>query len=131
MTAGAMPMVAAQPLAALGCGRVRLSVSGSVLASGLLVQSQCQCPCLPGTELGKKAKAVMESGGLVSDDLVVGIIKDNIKSPECANGFILDGFPRTVPQATLPLPLTLTLTLSLPLPLTLTLDPDPDPNPRP
>ena len=52
-----------------------------------------------GTELGKKAKAVMESGGLVSDDLVIGIIKDNIKSPDCANGFILDGFPRTVPQA--------------------------------
>merc|ERR1740130_1384501 len=52
-----------------------------------------------GTELGKKAKAVMESGGLVSDDLVIGIIKDNIKSPDCAIGFILDGFPRTVPQA--------------------------------
>merc|ERR1719163_1559661 len=46
-----------------------------------------------GTELGKKAKAVMESGGLVSDDIVVGIIKDNIKGPECAKGFILDGFP--------------------------------------
>jgi len=52
-----------------------------------------------GTEMGKKAKAVMESGGLVSDDIVVGIIRDNIKSPECKNGFILDGFPRTVGQA--------------------------------
>lgn len=52
-----------------------------------------------GTEMGKKAKAVMESGGLVSDDIVVGIIKDNIKTPECSNGFILDGFPRTVKQA--------------------------------
>ena len=64
----------------MGCGRARLSVSGSLLASGPVVQSQCQCPCLPGTELGKKAKEVMESGGLVSDDLVVGIIKDNIKT---------------------------------------------------
>ena len=49
--------------------------------------------------MGKKAKAVMESGGLVSDDIVIGIIKDNIKTPECGKGFILDGFPRTVGQA--------------------------------
>jgi len=52
-----------------------------------------------GTDMGKRAKAVMESGGLVSDDIVIGIIKDNIKTPDCSNGFILDGFPRTVEQA--------------------------------
>merc|ERR1719217_493078 len=49
-----------------------------------------------GSEVGLKAKAVMESGGLVSDDLVVGIIKDRIKEEDCKKGFILDGFPRTV-----------------------------------
>ena len=49
--------------------------------------------------MGKKAKAVMEAGELVSDEIVVGIIKDNISTPPCAKGFILDGFPRTVKQA--------------------------------
>lgn len=52
-----------------------------------------------GTELGLTAKAVMERGELVSDDLVVGIIADAIKQPACSKGFILDGFPRTVVQA--------------------------------
>eukprot|EP00762_Andalucia_godoyi_P000191 ANDGO_02399.mRNA.1 Adenylate kinase len=52
-----------------------------------------------GSALGQKVKATLESGALVSDDLVVDLIKDNIHSTECKNGFILDGFPRTVVQA--------------------------------
>jgi len=52
-----------------------------------------------GTEVGLKAKALMESGGLVGDDIVVGIIKDRILHEDCATGFILDGFPRTLAQA--------------------------------
>lgn len=52
-----------------------------------------------GTPVGLKAKAVMESGGLVSDEIVIGIIADRINEPDAKKGFILDGFPRTVAQA--------------------------------
>ena len=52
-----------------------------------------------GTECGLKAKSYMESGALVPDEVVIGILKDRIAEDDCKNGFILDGFPRTVPQA--------------------------------
>lgn len=52
-----------------------------------------------GTELGKQAKAVMDAGGLVSDDLILGLIRQRITESDCARGFLFDGFPRTIPQA--------------------------------
>lgn len=52
-----------------------------------------------GTELGKKCKTIMDSGDLVPDDVVVGIIAERYDEPDCANGAVFDGFPRTVPQA--------------------------------
>jgi len=52
-----------------------------------------------GTPLGLAAKQVMESGGLVSDDIIIGLVKERIQQPDCANGFLFDGFPRTIPQA--------------------------------
>ncbi len=52
-----------------------------------------------GTELGKKAKEYMDKGQLVPDEVVIGIVKERLSKPDCEKGFILDGFPRTVPQA--------------------------------
>ena len=52
-----------------------------------------------GTEMGLKAKAFIESGALVPDDVVIGIIKERLAKDDCGKGFILDGFPRTIPQA--------------------------------
>ena len=52
-----------------------------------------------GTEIGQKAKAVMDAGKLVSDEIMIGMISERLDEPDCANGFILDGFPRTVAQA--------------------------------
>src|SRR5659263_408967 len=51
-----------------------------------------------GTALGKQAKAFMDAGGLVPDEVVIGIVKERLAEPDCGKGFILDGFPRTIPQ---------------------------------
>jgi adenylate kinase len=52
-----------------------------------------------GTELGLAAKKIMDAGGLVSDDIIIGLVKDRLTQPDCANGCLFDGFPRTIPQA--------------------------------
>ena len=52
-----------------------------------------------GTEMGQAAKKVMDAGGLVSDEIIIALVKERIALPDCANGFLFDGFPRTIPQA--------------------------------
>lgn len=52
-----------------------------------------------GSELGKRVESVMASGGLVTDDIIIALIKDRIRQDDCSNGFLFDGFPRTIPQA--------------------------------
>ncbi|MBV8658819.1 MAG: adenylate kinase [Burkholderiales bacterium] len=52
-----------------------------------------------GTPLGIEAKAIMDAGGLVRDDIIIGLVKERIAEPDCKNGFLFDGFPRTIPQA--------------------------------
>lgn len=52
-----------------------------------------------GTELGLQAKSIMDSGGLVSDDIIIGLVKERITESDCESGFLFDGFPRTIPQA--------------------------------
>jgi adenylate kinase len=52
-----------------------------------------------GTPLGVEAKKVMDAGGLVSDEIIIGLVKERLKESDCVNGYLLDGFPRTIPQA--------------------------------
>src|SRR3989338_6248554 len=52
-----------------------------------------------GTPLGVAAKKIMDAGQLVSDDIIIGLVKERIAQPDCASGFLFDGFPRTIPQA--------------------------------
>ena len=65
------------------------------ISTGAIIREAIQ----NGTEMGLSAKSYIESGALVPDEVVIGIIKDRLAQSDCANGFILDGFPRTVPQA--------------------------------
>ena len=65
------------------------------ISTGVIIREAIKC----GTEMGLKAKKFIEQGALAPDDVVIGIIKERLQKDDCASGFILDGFPRTVPQA--------------------------------
>jgi adenylate kinase len=84
-----------------GIDLVRELHCDSIMLSAATEAETVRAAVAAGTEVGKMAKDVMASGGLVSDELVVSIIRDRIQQADCKNGFILDGFPRTVPQATM------------------------------
>lgn len=84
-----------------GCGKGTQATSLAekfnipAISTGEMFRAECKA----GTELGKQATAIMQAGGLVGDDIVNGIVASRIARPDCRNGFLLDGYPRTVPQA--------------------------------
>jgi adenylate kinase len=65
------------------------------IATGDMLRAEIQ----RGTELGQKAQPILAAGGYVPDDIMIGMIRERLRQPDCAKGFVLDGFPRTVPQA--------------------------------
>jgi len=85
------------PAAGKGTQAARLKATHQV--AHLSTGDMLRAAIAQGTEVGKRAKAIMDKGELVPDEVMVGIIGDRIKEPDCKNGFILDGFPRTLNQA--------------------------------
>jgi len=84
-----------------GCGK---GTQAAFLAEKLQIPAistgeMFRAECKAGTELGRKACSTLRSGGLIGDDIVVGIVANRIARADCANGFLLDGYPRTLPQA--------------------------------
>jgi adenylate kinase len=84
-----------------GCGK---GTQASFLATRFQIPAistgeMFRAECKAGTELGRMASAIMASGGLITDDITNGIVANRIAQPDCADGFLLDGYPRTVPQA--------------------------------
>lgn len=84
---------------AAGKGTQAVRIKSRYAIAHLSTGDMLRAAIAQGTEIGKKAKAIMDSGKLVPDDVVVGIIGDRVRDADCANGFVLDGFPRTVNQA--------------------------------
>lgn len=82
-----------------GKGSVGPDIEEKLQVPQLATGDMLRAAVAKGTEVGKRAEAVMKAGGLVSDEIVLGIIRDRIKESDCKNGFLLDGFPRTVAQA--------------------------------
>lgn len=84
---------------AAGKGTQALRIKTKYGVAHLSTGDMLRAAIAAGTETGLKAKSIMDSGKLVPDEVVVGIIADRIREPDCAKGFVLDGFPRTVAQA--------------------------------
>jgi adenylate kinase len=77
------------------CARLASHLAIPHLSTGDILRQAVQ----DETELGRRVGPIMEQGGLVSDDLMMGVVRERLARPDCANGYLLDGFPRTVPQA--------------------------------
>jgi adenylate kinase len=84
---------------AAGKGTQALRIKAKFGVAHLSTGDMLRAAIAQGTEIGLKAKSIMDAGKLVPDEIVVGIISERIKEPDCAKGFVLDGFPRTVNQA--------------------------------